>query len=310
MGVALIYDERTNLHKADFNHPENPGRIDAVYKFLKTSAFLDELKIYSPPEITDELILSVHTEQHLKNVKTKVESGGGKLDEDTYVNQDSMQPARLAAGSAVHAVDLVLNKKHNAAFSLMRPPGHHAESYRAMGFCLFNNVAIGAAYALSNYNLQRTAIVDFDVHHGNGTQEIFYNSSEVLFISLHQHPLYPGTGVKNETGEGRGEGFTINFPLPPNTNGETYISIFKDEIIPQLEKYKPELLFISAGFDAHKDDPLAQMNLSDADYRELTLLLKDFADRNNIGIVSLLEGGYNYEALSRSISAHLKVLNS
>src|SRR5690606_31564445 len=149
-----------------------------------------------------------------------------------------------------------------------------------------------------------------DVHHGNGTQEIFYNSSEVLFISLHQHPLYPGTGVKNETGEGRGEGFTINFPLPPNTNGETYISIFKDEIIPQLEKYKPELLFISAGFDAHKDDPLAQMNLSDADYRELTLLLKDFADRNNIGIVSLLEGGYNYEALSRSISAHLKVLNS
>ncbi len=178
------------------------------------------------------------------------------------------------------------------------------------GFCIFNNTAIGAKYALDKFNLQRTVIIDWDVHHGNGTQEIFYNSNQVYYISLHQYPFYPGTGAENEKGKGNGEGFTLNFPLPAGTTGETYLRIFKEEIIKVLEEYNPQLIFISAGFDAHKDDPLANMKLTEEDFAEMTKMIKDFADKKSLKIISVLEGGYNLDALARSVYAHLEVLNN
>jgi acetoin utilization deacetylase AcuC-like enzyme len=178
-----------------------------------------------------------------------------------------------------------------------------------MGFCLFNNVAIGAKYALNKYQLDRIAIIDWDVHHGNGTQEIFYESPEVYYFSLHQYPLYPGTGTENERGEGKGKNYTLNFPLPAYTEGESYLKIFKERIIPELMIYKPQLIIISAGFDAHKDDPLANMLLVENDYSELTKIVKEFAASENIAIISALEGGYNLSALASSVYEHLKALD-
>jgi acetoin utilization deacetylase AcuC-like enzyme len=177
-----------------------------------------------------------------------------------------------------------------------------------MGFCIFNNVAIGAKYVLDKYNLQRIVIIDWDVHHGNGTQEIFYNTNQVYYISLHQYPFYPGTGSEIEKGEGSGEGFTLNFPLSAGTTGETYRRIFEEDIIKALEDYNPQLIFISAGFDAHKDDPLANMKLIEEDFAEMTKVIKSFAEKKNLKIISVLEGGYNLDALARSVYAHLEEL--
>jgi acetoin utilization deacetylase AcuC-like enzyme len=203
-----------------------------------------------------------------------------------------------------------MNKKYRNAFCLIRPPGHHAESNRPMGFCLFNNVAIGARHAIQKYQLDRIAIIDWDVHHGNGTQEIFYDSPEVYYFSLHQFPLYPGTGRENERGINKGKDFTLNFPLPPNTKGDNYLQIFYERIAPELVKYKPQLIMLSAGFDAHKDDPLANMLLVENDYAELSRIVKQFALAGNTPIISALEGGYNLDALANSVYVHLSVLNS
>ncbi|MFO7445800.1 MAG: histone deacetylase [Ignavibacteriaceae bacterium] len=307
--LALIYDEKCSMHKPALYHAENPDRFTSILNYLKEKSFLELVDIYAPSPAADEQILMVHSARHFEYVKSVIANGGGMLDEDTYADSDSLLPALLAAGSVIKAVDLILENKNKYAVSLMRPPGHHAETDRPMGFCLFNNVAIGAKYALEKKEINKAAIVDFDVHHGNGTQEIFYGSPDVLFISLHQFPLYPGTGKENEKGRGEGEGFTINFPLPPGTGGGVYHKIFKEQIIPALEKFNPGLLFISAGFDAHKDDPLAQMKLVEDDFSIMTSELKNFADKNGIGIISVLEGGYNLEALPKSVYAHLQILN-
>jgi len=308
--LTLIYDERCLLHKAPFSHPENPDRIAAILKYLSETSFLNEIKIESPIEAAEEEIIAVHSSDHFNFVKRAIENNVGMLDSDTYIVKDSWLAAMLSAGSAKTGVDLVMNKSYKYVFSLMRPPGHHAESKTSMGFCLFNNAAIGAQHAINKHGLERIAIIDWDVHHGNGTQEIFYESSKVLYISLHQFPLYPGTGTEKERGKGEGEGFTLNFPLPSGTDGKVYLKIFEEKIIKELEKFLPQMLFISAGFDAHKDDPLANMNLTEKDFADMTTLLKDFAVNQNIPIISLLEGGYNLTALSKSVLAHLQVLNS
>src|SRR3972149_297689 len=308
--LAVIYDESHLGHKPPFTHPERPERTSSVFNFLKEKKFFENVDLIKPVGAGKEDILRVHSNYHYEFVVDSIKLGKTLLDGGgTFVVQDSLTPALLSAGAVIKAVDLVMDNSYNSVFSLMRPPGHHAESHRPMGFCIFNNIAIGAKYALNKYNLDRIAIVDWDVHHGNGTQEIFYNSSRVYFISLHQYPFYPGTGAEGERGNGEGSGYTLNFPLPAGTTGKKYLEIFNNKITKVLNDYDPRLLFISAGFDAHKDDPLANMELTENDFAEMTKVVKDFAGKKNIKIISVLEGGYNLDALSASVYSHLKVLN-
>ena len=308
--LAVIYDERHSKHSPPFSHPERPDRVTAIYNYLNSQKFFNDVEIIKPSQATADDILRVHTKSHYEYVISSIKEGKRLLDGgDTYIVSDSLEPALLSAGGVVKAVDLIMDNEFKSAFSLMRPPGHHAESDKPMGFCIFNNIAIGAKYALDKYMLEKVAIVDWDVHHGNGTQEIFYSSSKVYFISLHQFPFYPGTGAEGERGNGEGKHYTLNFPLPAGTSGDAYLRIFGNEIIKTLNDYNPQLLFISAGFDAHKDDPLANMELTERDFAEMTLLLKIFAERKKIGIISVLEGGYNLDSLSASVYEHLKVLN-
>lgn len=307
--LAVIYDEVHLKHAPPFSHPERPERVAAAYNFLAEKEFLKNVELLKPSPASKEDILRVHTKEYYAFIIDSIEKKKPRLDEDTYIVKDSLEPALLSAGAVIKSVDIVMGESYKSVFSLARPPGHHAESSRPMGFCIFNNIAIGTTYALEKYNLQRIAIIDWDVHHGNGTQEIFYNSSKVFFISLHQYPFYPGTGAENETGKGEGKGYTLNFPLAAGTTGLTYLKLFNENIIKVLDGYDPELIFISAGFDAHKDDPLANMELTEDDFAAMTKIVKNFAKDKNIKIISVLEGGYNLDALSRSIYAHLNVLN-
>lgn len=307
--LAILYDEIFLAHKPPFTHHENPSRLEAILKKLNEEKFFDKVDLLKPRQALEAEILLAHTKDHLELVRSSVQQNRLMIDEDTYVVKESWHASLTAAGSLVDAVDLVMNKKYQNAFCLVRPPGHHAESNRPMGFCLFNNVAIGAKHAIQKYQLDRIAIIDWDVHHGNGTQEIFYESSEVYYFSLHQYPLYPGTGAENERGESKGKNFTLNFPLPAYTKGETYIKIFTERIIPELTSYKPQLIILSAGCDAHKDDPLANMLLVENDFTEITKIIKQFASTENIPIISALEGGYNLDALANSVFEHLKELN-
>ena len=307
--LAVIYDEAHLKHSPPYSHPESPERVSTIYNFLNEKNFFDNADLIKPSTALREDILRVHTKAHYNFVIESINDERSQLDVDTYIVKDSLNAALVSAGAVIKAVDLVMKEPYSSAFSLMRPPGHHAESSRPMGFCIFNNVAIGAKYSLDKFNFQRVAVIDWDVHHGNGTQEIFYNSPQVYYISLHQYPFYPGTGAANEKGVGEGKGFTLNYPLPAGTTGETYIRIFKEEIINVLEEYNPQLIFISAGFDAHKDDPLANMKLTEVDFAEITKVIKEFAVKKKIKIVSVLEGGYNLDALTRSVYAHLEVLN-
>lgn len=309
--LIIIYDERHKLHSPPFNHPERPDRVSAIYNYLAKKNFFNSVDVIQPKEIEVENILKVHTKDHYDYIINSINKEKTLLDGgDTYIVKDSLQAAFLSAGSVTLAVDLIMGNKYNSAFCLMRPPGHHAESNRPMGFCILNNAAIGAQYALDKYNLDKVVIIDWDVHHGNGTQEIFYSSSNVFYISLHQYPFYPGTGAANEKGNKDGDGYTLNFPLPAGTAGDAYLRIFKEEIIKTLERYDPQLIILSAGFDAHKDDPLAEMKLVEQDFSEMTKLIKDFTYKRNIKIISVLEGGYNLDSLSASVYEHLGVLNS
>lgn len=307
--LAILYDEIVLNHKPLFNHAENPARIDTILNKLELKGFLENLDLLKPNTAQEDQILLAHSNNHLEFIRSSINEKRSMLDEDTYVVKESWQAALTAAGSVIDAVDLVMNKKYCNLFCLIRPPGHHAESNRPMGFCLFNNVAIGAKYAGNKYQLDRIAVIDWDVHHGNGTQEIFYESPEVYYFSLHQFPLYPGTGRENERGIKKGKNFTLNFPLSAGTKGSTYIEIFKERIIPELLLYKPQLIILSAGFDAHKDDPLANMLLTENDFSKLTTIIKEFAEAEKIAIISVLEGGYNLDALASSVYEHLMILN-
>lgn len=308
--LAILYDEIFLTHKPPFTHPENPARLEAIFNKLNQEGFLGIVNVIKPKAATEEEILLAHSKNHLEYVRSSINENRLMLDEDTYAVKESWDAALTAAGSLIKAVDLVMNQKYRNIFCFIRPPGHHAESNRPMGFCLFNNVAIGARYAIQKYQLDRIAIIDWDVHHGNGTQEIFYESPEVYYFSLHQFPLYPGTGMESEKGIGKGLNYTLNFPQPPNTKGDNYLQIFNERIVPELEKYKPQLVILSSGFDAHKDDPLANMLLVENDYAELTKITCRFASAENIPIISALEGGYNLDALANSVFVHLKELNA
>ncbi len=279
--------------------------MDALERF----ALLPRLIALEPKPATDKQIAAVHTPEHIKRVEQIVARGGGYLDPDTYTNEHSLDAARLAAGAVVRAVDAVMQGEVNNAFALVRPPGHHATMNRAMGFCLFNNIAIGAQHALDAHRLERVLIADYDVHHGNGTQDIFYHSPHVLYFSAHQYPHYPGSGHWSETGEGAGAGFTANAPLGPLVGDDGYRRIFDDFLFPLATRYRPQLLLASVGFDAHWSDPLAMENLSVAGYAALARSLIALARLLCEGrIVFVLEGGYDLRVMAYGAAATFRAL--
>jgi acetoin utilization deacetylase AcuC-like enzyme len=306
--LRIYYDPAFLLHDAGIAHPESPRRLEAIMAAART--ITGAQIIQNCRRATFEEIELVHTPAYTRQLRNISSDSIVMLDPDTAFSPHSMDAALKAAGSIMQAIDFVFENSGNRAFCAVRPPGHHAEPDTPMGFCIFNNIAVGAAYALKNKLADKIAIVDWDVHHCNGTQKIFYKSPRVLVISLHQYPFYPGSGGSFETGEEAGLGYTINLPMRPGAGDPEYRQAFDEIILPAINNYKPELLMISAGFDAHKDDPLAYINLSTAFYGEMTTMLADKANNLCRGrIVSVLEGGYDLNVLYDCAKIHLEMLN-
>ena len=301
----LVYTHPACLaHDTGEGHAERPERLGAVIGALR-DAFPDVLDWRESPRATREQLARAHTPELLHSVLDATPTQRVMLDPDTALSPASAEAALRAAGAAVAAVDAVLGSPGSRAFCAVRPPGHHATTDTAMGFCLFNNVAVAALHALQAHGLARVAIADFDVHHGNGTQAIFERDARVLFVGSHQMPLYPGTGAASETGMGN----IVNAPLPPDSGSEAFRAAWDTRLLPALDAFKPQLLLVSAGFDAHAGDPLAQLRLSADDYGWLTQRLVDVANQHAEGrIVSLLEGGYDLAALRESSVAHVAAL--
>ncbi len=310
--LAFIYHPDVLKHDTGPGHPERRQRLESLVAHLKSTDLWGVMDHRLPEEAPIDAMAAAHAPAYLASVEHTIMSGGTLLDDgDTHVCRDSWRAARLAAGAAMLAVDLACGREKSHVFSAMRPPGHHAESGRAMGFCLVNSIAVAARYARRTHGIDRVAIVDWDVHHGNGTQEIFWRDPSVLYISLHQYPLWPGTGAASETGEDAGRGTTVNCPLPPGSDERAYEMAFRERVMPALGVFRPELLLISAGFDAHRDDPLANMDLRSESFARFTkLLVECTAQHRKAGIVSVLEGGYNLSALSRSAEAHVRELRA
>jgi acetoin utilization deacetylase AcuC-like enzyme len=309
-GAAVVYDDTFLLHDHP-GHPETAARLRAVTDRLATDPALRGLPASPAPEADPALLRAVHTERHIMDVEQAARSGGGWLDGDTYCTARSYDVALRAAGAAMHATDMVMDGSARAAFGLVRPPGHHATPGQAMGFCLFNNAAVAARTAQRQHGAERVAIVDIDVHHGNGTQDVFWEDASVLYCSLHQWPLYPGTGLARETGAGAGEGTTVNVPLPPGTDGERWLHAFEARVVPALRAHRPDLIVVSAGYDAHAADPLAQLQLSTDTYAQVAARIASLAAELCAGrSVWLLEGGYDLDALAASVSASLQALEA
>ena len=306
MVTALFTHSDCLEHVTPRGHPEQVARLQAIEKALSVARF-DGLLRREAPIGSKRDILRCHSAQHLKKIRTAApEEDIISLDADTHMSPGSLTAAYRAVGANVAAVDMVLSGEVANAFAACRPPGHHAEMGRAMGFCLFGNVSIAAKYALDHHGLSRVAIVDFDVHHGNGTQDLMWDEARVLFCSSHQMPLYPGSGAASETG---GSGNILNVPLEPNTDGEVMRRTYDREVFPAIEAFAPELILVSAGFDAHRDDPLANLNWSENDFAWLTGRICDVAEVCCGGrVVSTLEGGYDLRALAESVAAHVGVL--
>ncbi len=303
---TVILTSNTSLnHYTGIGHPERPERVSCVVDNLKKK--YKKKIVWEKPSIFDRKLLNItHTQKYIDNIENNFPKKGlNFLDGDTIVSPGSKKASYDAVGSIIKAIDLVQNRSNKNAFCAVRPPGHHAEKSRAMGFCIFNNVAIGANYLLNKYKLKKIAIIDFDVHHGNGTQNIFYNNEKVLYLSAHQYPFYPGSGSDHERGKYNN---IFNIPLNAGTTSEEYLNAYEN-ILRKLKEFKPNFILFSAGFDAHKDDPLAQMQLSSLDFYYLTKrtleLSKKFCDGK---VVSILEGGYDINALMESSEMHVKAL--
>jgi len=306
MVTALFTHSDCLKHENPPGHPEQVARLEVIEKALAVPEF-DGLLRRDAPMGAKRDILRCHSEEHLKRIKAAApDEGIISLDADTHMSPGSLNAAYRAVGANVAAVDMVLEGEVANAFIACRPPGHHAETARPMGFCLFGNVSIAAKYALDHHGLSRVAIVDFDVHHGNGTQDLMWDEGRVLFCSSHQMPLYPGSGDVSETGV---SGNILNVPLGPNTGGEEMRRAYDREVFPAIEAFGPELILVSAGFDAHRDDPLANLNWRTDDFAWLTGRICDVADGCCGGrVVSTLEGGYDLRALAESVAAHVGVL--
>jgi len=308
MKVGYVYDPVYLKHDTG-QHVENTGRLEAIISHLNESGLKSELTPVKPRTASVKEIAKVHTEQHITHVQDVALRCGGWLDPDTVISHDSYEAAIYAAGGAIKAAEAVMEGEVSSTFALVRPPGHHATRQRAMGFCVFNNIAIAAKYALAKYNLKRLAIIDFDVHHGNGTQEAFYKDPQVLYLSTHEYPHYPGTGSIDETGTGAGKGTTVNIPLPAGCGDAEYLSAFEQVAIPTISRFNPELIMVSAGYDAHWADQLAFMELSVSGFARIVKIIKGLADELCRGrLVFTLEGGYNYQALAASVKATFDVM--
>lgn len=308
MATGYVYEPIYLEHDLR-GHPENQRRLKTILQVLEAHDMLDRLTPVRAVPITHERLNRAHEPAYVDHVQRVAQDGGGHLDMDTYVRPASYDAALMAAGGLVEATQAVLDGELDNAFALVRPPGHHALRNRGMGFCLFNNVAIAARYALAEGGLERVLIMDFDVHHGNGTQDEFEADPAVMYISTHQYPYYPGTGHWNETGYGEGEGSIVNVPLGGDVGNEGFARIFQEIVAPAAWRFQPQLILVSAGYDAHWDDPLAYMQLSVGGYAAVAQALKDLAEELCAGrIVFTLEGGYHLDALAYSILNTFAVL--
>lgn len=311
MKTGFLSDVRFMEHDTGPGHPECPERVSVTLEYLQQQDWFPGLQQLQSRTANVEQVMTVHDRVYINRAEEVCRSGNAYLDSmDVSVCPDSFDIALLAAGSALQLADDMVNGHVDNGFALLRPPGHHAENGMALGFCLFNNVAILARYLQQQHGMDKIAIVDWDVHHGNGTQHLFEEDPTVLYISTHQFPYYPGTGNYNEVGIGRGTGYTLNCPMAAGADDQDYAKVFNKQILPKLDEFKPECILISAGFDAHRSDPLGSINLSTEFFGWMTGQLMDKAEQHcNNRILSLLEGGYNLDALARCVGEHLQTLS-
>jgi acetoin utilization deacetylase AcuC-like enzyme len=310
ISFALVLDDVFKRHDTGHGHPERPARYDAVSSTAGRAGALNHAVRVEPRLAALEHIALCHGEAYIEVARRDIEAGLPQLRTgDTDVCPASFDVARFAAGSVIGTVDAVLNGAAQTAFCAVRPPGHHARPNQGMGFCIFNNIAIGARYAQRQYGVERVLIADWDVHHGNGTQDIFYDDPSVFFFSTHQSPWYPGTGDRSETGLGAAVGTTMNRPFPAGSGREQILGAFRDDLLPAARAFKPDLVMISAGFDSRIGDPLGSFTLDEGDFVELTVIMRELAGTTAQGrVISVLEGGYNLEGLAAAVEAHLGAL--
>jgi acetoin utilization deacetylase AcuC-like enzyme len=310
MASGFLYDPVYLDHDAGVGHPERPDRLIAVMEFLKRQTWFSAFERFTPRPAAQDWIETIHAHRYVERVEQACRRGLPYLDVfDVGISAESYQVAKMAVGGVLTLADNVVNRTVDNGFALVRPPGHHAEHDLALGFCLFNNIAIVARYLQRQHGLEKIAILDWDVHHGNGTQHSFEEDPSVLYVSLHQYPFYPGTGSSSETGKGKGQGATLNCPMPAGVGDEEYREAFTTRVLPKLHAFQPQAVLISAGFDAHAADPLAQINLSTAFYGWMTARVMEIADQYAEGrLISMLEGGYSLDALPRCVAAHLAEL--
>ncbi len=310
VATGFVYHEDYLRHDTGGHHPENAERLISIMRNLEAQSLTEKLERILPARASQEQIEYVHTDSYVKNVEAICKAGGGMLDSDTPVCSATCDIAALAAGGLIKAVDEVMSESNELKhiFALVRPPGHHANSNRGRGFCIFNNVAIAAEYLKREYGAKRILIADWDVHHGNGTQEVFFSDPSVLYFSTHQYPYYPGTGWIDEVGNGEGQGFTVNVPLPIGTDDTGYLYALTTILVPIALEFRPDFVLVSAGFDAHVTDPLASMAVTSLGFGLFTDVIKEIATKSCGGrIVMTLEGGYNLDAIAESV---LSVFNS
>jgi len=309
MASCVFFSHPASAEHDTGAHPERRERIVAIERHLEQVGWFGFERRESP-RVDRQLLERCHDAGYVAALERLCAVGGGQIDDDTLVSEGSWEAAMRAVGGAVAVVDVLLSGDAQAAFSAGRPPGHHALRARAMGFCIFNNVAVAALHALTAHSLERVLILDWDVHHGNGTNDLFHSTAEVLYVSIHESPLYPGSGPASDRGGGAGEGFTMNLPVPAYSGDDTFCELVHSRVIPAAREYRPQLILISAGYDAHADDPLADCLVTEAGYATMTTAMRRLGEELEAPLGVVLEGGYELGALARSVAATLEALSS